>query len=62
MLVYVYVLLMCGKCIHQCICLFHYYNTANEDFVSHNTNLVFRSVVIYNFIKYVLNISVNKSI
>jgi hypothetical protein len=40
---------------------FHYY-IANEDFVSHNTNLTFRSAVIYNFIRYTLGISVNKSI
>jgi hypothetical protein len=41
---------------------FHYYNIANEDFVSYNTNLVFRSTIIYNFIGYVLDINVDKGI
>jgi hypothetical protein len=40
---------------------FHYY-TANEDFVSCNTNLAFKNIVIYNFIGYALGISVDKDI
>jgi hypothetical protein len=40
---------------------FHYH-IANEDFVFHNTNLAFRNTIIYNFIRYVLDISVDRSI
>jgi hypothetical protein len=40
---------------------FHYH-TANKDFVSHNTNLAFKSAIIYNFIGYVLGVSVDRSI
>jgi hypothetical protein len=40
---------------------FHYQIT-NENFVSHNTNLVFRSAIIYNFIGYALGFNVNKGI
>jgi hypothetical protein len=39
-----------------------HYHTANEDFVSHNTNLAFRSAVIYNFIGYALGVSVDRGI
>jgi hypothetical protein len=39
-----------------------YYHTTNENFVSRNINLVFRSAIIYNLIKYVLGISIDKGI
>jgi hypothetical protein len=41
---------------------FHYHNTANKDFVSRNTNLAFKSIVIYNLIRYALGINVDKGI
>jgi hypothetical protein len=41
---------------------FYYYNTTNKDFVFRNTNLAFKSIVIYNFIRYALGISVDKGI
>jgi hypothetical protein len=41
---------------------YSHYHTANKDFVSHNTNLAFRNAIIYNFIRYELGISVDKSI
>jgi hypothetical protein len=40
---------------------FHYYIT-NKDFVSRNTNLIFRNIIIYNFIGYALGVSVDKGI
>jgi hypothetical protein len=39
-----------------------YYHIANENFVFHNINLVFKSIIIYNFIKYILGINVDKGI
>jgi hypothetical protein len=34
----------------------------NKDFVFHNTNLAFKSIVIYNLIRYALGVSVDKGI
>jgi hypothetical protein len=39
-----------------------HYHTTNEEFVSRNTNLALRSIVIYNLIRYALDISVDKGI
>jgi hypothetical protein len=41
---------------------YFHYHTVNENFVSHNTNLTFKSTIIYNFIGYVLGVRVDKSI
>jgi hypothetical protein len=44
--------------IDECI----YYHIANKNFVFHNTNLIFKSIIIYNFIKYILGFNVDKGI
>jgi hypothetical protein len=39
-----------------------HYHIANKDFISCNTNLVFKNIIIYNFIRYALGVNINKSI
>jgi hypothetical protein len=41
---------------------YSHYHTANEDFISRNTNLAFKSTIIYNLIRYILGVSVDKGI